>query len=180
MVEHTQEVLRKSDNVLLNILNIETASRGYVLTANELFLDPFHKATDSISQNLLELAEITKGNPIQKLRVDSVISMSDQRSIVTRKMILDRRNNELTEEEKLTILSQGKLITDQIRRIVNDINAEEFRLLRQKRSEYENENKRVEELFLLFIAFVIITYFLISLIIRNQKVSNKELKAYAS
>ena len=180
LVEHTQEVLRKSDNVLLNILNIETASRGYVLTANELFLDPFHKATDSISQNLLELAEITKGNPIQKLRVDSVISMSDQRSIVTRKMILDRRNNELTEEEKLTILSQGKLITDQIRRIVNDINAEEFRLLRQKRSEYENENKRVEELFLLFIAFVIITYFLISLIIRNQKVSNKELKAYAS
>ena len=73
LVEHTQEVLRKSDNVLLNILNIETASRGYVLTANEIFLGPFYKATDSISQNLLALAEVTKEVTFEVAALISVI-----------------------------------------------------------------------------------------------------------
>ena len=41
LVEHTQEVLVKSNNVLLDILNIESGSRGYVLTENEAFLKPF-------------------------------------------------------------------------------------------------------------------------------------------
>lgn len=38
LVEHTQEVLRKSDNVFLDVLNIETGSRGYSLTGNENYL----------------------------------------------------------------------------------------------------------------------------------------------
>ena len=180
LVEHTQDVIRKSDNVLLGVLNIETASRGYVLTRNELFLDPFNKATDSIAANLSALAESTKMNPIQKIRVDSVKQMLEKRSVITRKLILDSRNNQLGAGETMGILEQGKQITDQIRRIIKDIESEEFSLLKQKKYEYENGNKKVEELFLLFIAFVIITYFLISLIIRNQQISNRELKAFAS
>ena len=180
LVEHTQDVIRKSDNVLLGTLNIETASRGYVLTRNEIFLDPFNKATDSIAENVSALSESTKINPIQKIRVDSVKRMLEERSVITRKLILDSRNNQLGEGEKIDILEHGKNITDQIRRVIKDIESEEFSLLKQKKYEYENGNKRLEELFLLFIAFLIITYVLISLIIRNQQISNKELKAFAS
>ncbi len=71
-VEHTQEVLHKSDNILLDILNIETGSRGYILTGNVLFLVPFNDAVANINKDLEELSSLTSDNPKQHLRIDSL------------------------------------------------------------------------------------------------------------
>jgi CHASE3 domain sensor protein len=42
--EHAQEVLRKNDNVLLDILDIETGVRGYIISENDVYLDTFNNA----------------------------------------------------------------------------------------------------------------------------------------
>jgi CHASE3 domain sensor protein len=44
-VEHTQEVLRTSDAVLLDIISIETGARGFVLTWEDNFLVAFNHST---------------------------------------------------------------------------------------------------------------------------------------
>ena len=71
-VEHTQEVLRKSDNVLLDVLNIETGSRGFMLTGNEVFLTPFYEAVIKIGNDITDLTILTKDNPSQQSRIDSL------------------------------------------------------------------------------------------------------------
>ncbi len=48
MVE-TQEVLRTLKQILATITDAETGTRGFVLTGDEEFLDPFKEATARIA-----------------------------------------------------------------------------------------------------------------------------------
>src|ERR1035437_9451561 len=59
IVEHTQEILRKNDNIFLDVLNIETGSRGYILTGNAIYLKPFNDAAAIINSEITELAILT-------------------------------------------------------------------------------------------------------------------------
>jgi CHASE3 domain sensor protein len=42
----------KNDDVLIDILNIETGTRGYVITGKEIFLGPYIKSANKINENL--------------------------------------------------------------------------------------------------------------------------------
>ena len=68
-MEHTHLVLRKSDNVFIDVLNIETGSRGYVLTGDESFLESYSISLSLVLNNVSELAELTRDNPGQTLRI---------------------------------------------------------------------------------------------------------------
>ena len=58
LVEHTQDVLRKSDDVLLDVLNVETGLRGFVLSGHEIFLEPYNAACRSINGNKIGRAHV--------------------------------------------------------------------------------------------------------------------------
>jgi CHASE3 domain sensor protein len=68
-VEHTQEVLRKNNDVLINILNIQTGLRGYLLTGRENFLEPYNDALSAINSDIIELEMLTGHNTSQKVRI---------------------------------------------------------------------------------------------------------------
>jgi len=172
-VEHTQEVLRKSDNIFLDILNVETGSRGYILTGNETFLSPFNNAATAINSNLTELAMLTKDNPNQQPRIDSLKRMTAERLDFTKYTIEVRKKNGLDEVAKIVAGGKGKILTDRIRSIIADINSEEFRLLKQRKKENGDSNKNSELIFLLLIVFIIVVFVLIAAIIKNQRTKNK-------
>ncbi len=173
LVEHTQEVLHKSDNVLMDIINIETGLRGYLLTRNEIFLEPFYNSVTTINSNITALAVLTKDNPNQKPRIDSLKKLSDERLLLTKAVIEERKHNGLNETEIIVAVGKGKTLTDKIRSIVALINWEEFELLKERRKENENSNKISELIFLLLLVFIVIILVLVIIIIKNQKIKNK-------
>ena len=64
LVVHTQDVLAKSNNILIDILNIESGLRGYVLSENESFLkDVLLLNFQTLPQDLLELLHYHKNTP---------------------------------------------------------------------------------------------------------------------
>jgi len=172
-VEHTQEVLRKNDNIFLDILNIETGSRGYLLTGNEAFLSPFNAAVAAINRNLSELTVLTKDNPNQQLRIDSLKKMAQERLVFTKYTIDVRKQSGLNEAAKLVASGKGKILTDKIRNTIADINSEEFHLLKLRKKENGDSNTNSQLIFLLLLVFVAIILVLIMVIIKNQKTKNK-------
>ena len=97
-VEHTQEVLRKSDNVLLDVLNIETGARAYVLTGNDFFLIPFYDAVVKINTDITDLTILTKDNPGQQVRIDSLRKAGEEGLIFIKQSIDIRKQHELNKE----------------------------------------------------------------------------------
>jgi CHASE3 domain sensor protein len=69
-VDHSNEVRMMNDDVLIDILNIETGTRGYVITGNEIFLEPYIKSANKIHQNLDRLRKLSQNNPSQLTRIN--------------------------------------------------------------------------------------------------------------
>jgi len=72
-VTHTQEVINELEQTLVNELDADTRKRGYLITGDESYLDPFNKVMTSISQSIDKVKELTKDNPDQQKKhtVDS-------------------------------------------------------------------------------------------------------------
>src|SRR5712672_3433562 len=65
-VTHTYVVLEKLDAVLSNLIDAETGQRGYIITGEASYLEPYNDARAHVNQNLAELRTLTADNPTQQ------------------------------------------------------------------------------------------------------------------
>lgn len=172
-VEHTQEVLRKNNDVLINILNIQTGLRGYLLTGREYFLEPYNDALSAINSDIIELEILTSDNSRQQVKISYMKKLASERLIFTNKIIELRRQRELNELETIEAVEKGKYSTDKMRSIVTDINKEEFRLLKERRRENDASYENSDWIFLLFLVFIVVILALVVILIKNQNTKNK-------
>jgi signal transduction histidine kinase/ActR/RegA family two-component response regulator len=70
LVLHTQQVLAQIESVLTRSVDAETGIRGFLLTGDTRFLEPFDQAEQSLRRELNELARLTDDNPRQQQRVE--------------------------------------------------------------------------------------------------------------
>jgi PAS domain S-box-containing protein len=172
LVEHTQEVLHVSDNILLDVLNLETGSKGYLVSKNDVFLDPFNLAIININKNLGDLGTLTKDNPSQQLRIKELKFAVIKRILFLNRVNDTRMNHDLTSVEEIVSNDQGKFLTDKVRRIITEINAEEFRLLKMRKDKNKQSNNISEFIFLFFLVFIVVILYLIYVLIKNQRSRN--------
>jgi PAS domain S-box-containing protein len=178
--EHAQEVLRKNDNVLLDILDIETGVRGYIISENDVYLDTFNNAVIAMNSNLFTLSELTHDNPQQNIQVDSLQIMTAKKLILLQKIIDDRKLNLLDEYEKVAILEDGKVITDKIKSIIFKINVDEYNALKLRKTENENSIENSEILFFLLLILIFVIFTLVFIIVKSLKVRNDELELFTA
>lgn len=179
-MEHTQEVFRMSDEVLLDILNMSINTRGYLLTGNDSILKDDEIAIPKLYQNISKLALLTKDNPEQQVRVDSLKKLVDERFVLSKKMISDWKKIELYKNEKKEIIQLGKIGNEKIRSIISDFNLAEFNMLKQIKIENEKSAKNSEIIFLLLIVSILVIFGLIIVSITNQKIRLKEMRAFTT
>jgi PAS domain S-box-containing protein len=60
-VAHTHEVLREAEAVLSAVRDAETGQRGYIITGDENYLQPYHDAYDRARNHLQKLKELIQG-----------------------------------------------------------------------------------------------------------------------
>lgn len=124
-VSHTMTVLAKLENILSLSKDAETGQRGYLLTGNKDFLQPFTEATDMIDDEIFSIRDLVKDNPGQQKKIDTL-----HRMVVSRIEMLKTNLNLLGDKDELhTKLVQGKVIMDEIRNYVSVIKDEETNLL---------------------------------------------------
>ncbi len=71
-VTHTNQVLDKADRTLLGLVNMETGLRGYQLSGEDNFLEPYRSGRDEYQASLTELMTLTADNPAQITRWQEV------------------------------------------------------------------------------------------------------------
>jgi signal transduction histidine kinase/DNA-binding response OmpR family regulator/CHASE3 domain sensor protein len=134
LVDHTHEVLQVSDEILSNVKDGETGQRGFLLTKQRDFLQPYIGSKERSLQSLSKLRELTADNPTQQLNCDSLNSM-----IIARFMILDESirgvDNNLTID--ITRLREGHVYMNQVRNLVKRVQLIEDGLMRQRTAEMD-------------------------------------------
>jgi CheY-like chemotaxis protein len=69
-VRHTGEVIRELQSLLAAMAEAEAAERGYVITGDETYLEPYRSSTQAISDGYQRLRNLTADNPRQQQQLD--------------------------------------------------------------------------------------------------------------
>ena len=73
-VRHSNQVIREVEAVLSSIRDAETGHRGYQLTRDTIYLEPYYNSHKNISGKLKRLDSLLAGSEIQEKYADSLNS----------------------------------------------------------------------------------------------------------
>ncbi|HCP28424.1 MAG TPA: two-component system sensor histidine kinase/response regulator, partial [Pseudomonas sp.] len=118
-VEHTDQVIGNANETLKLSIDMETGMRGFLITGDERFLDPYEVAKPRIFNSLQSLRSMVEDNPQQVERIDRLIALQGAWNDFGSQMI-DLRRAEGGYRE-LIGNGRGKRLTDEIRKEFEDL-----------------------------------------------------------
>ena len=137
-VAHTQQVRVKIADLLSSIQDAETGQRGFLITGDEAFLEPYNAATSGpIDANFAELRALVSDNTFQVQRLETARSLADQKLAELRESIDQRRAGGFDIAQKTIASGRGKRTMDQLRLVLGEMDREEIDLLERRRAEAE-------------------------------------------
>lgn len=126
LVSHSNEVMNNLDNIISTLKDAETGQRGFLLTNNQVFLQPYMGAKEKVNALFKQLEETTKDNSYQQRKLSELKQILDTRLTILEKTVDQKMNGGTVTEKNLL---DGKSYMDSVRQIIKDMQAEERRLL---------------------------------------------------
>lgn len=135
MVVHTHRVIVELKSTFASLNDAETGQRGYLITNNPAYLEPYFEAIANNSRHTEQLDILTADNPIKQKQVALLEQkIADKLKELQQKVALQQANQ--TEQVQQMILSdKGKQLMDEIRDIIHDMQRAEYQLLEQRAQE---------------------------------------------
>ncbi|MDZ5603722.1 response regulator [Pseudomonas sp. RP23018S] len=113
-VEHTDRVIGNANETVKLSIDMETGMRGFLITGDERFLDPYEVAKPQIFGSLNALREMVSDNPQQVDRIERLKSLQSAWNDFGAEIINQRRTNGNFRESIGS--GRGKRITDEMRK----------------------------------------------------------------
>ncbi|MEG4021221.1 CHASE3 domain-containing protein [Microcoleus sp. S13C4] len=160
-VSHTHQVLTELEATLSTLKDAETGQRGYLLTGEERYLEPYHSAIARINQQVVGLQQLTADNKRQQQRLrDLKIAIDSKLSDLEETLNLRRKQN-LAAAVGQVKTGRGKQIMGSIRQQIAVMTAEETQLLQQR----ARESKRSANLTILTFTLAALINFLLMVLV---------------
>ncbi|MEG3934749.1 MULTISPECIES: CHASE3 domain-containing protein [unclassified Microcoleus] len=134
-VSHTHRVLTELEATLSTLKDAETGQRGYLLTGEERYLEPYHSAIARINQQVVGLQQLTADNNRQQQRIRNLKIAIDSKLAELEGTINLRRQQKLEAALREVKSGRGKQIMGGIRQQIATMTAEETQLLQQRARE---------------------------------------------
>lgn len=112
------------NDLVEELVNGETAVRGYVITGDEAFLDPYKRAVTAVRPLVETLDKATEGNPSQQRRVALLPPLIDTKFAQFKERIDVRRTQGPEAATKLVSAGVSKQTMDQIRALLKEADKE--------------------------------------------------------
>ena len=141
-VNHTFAVKARIASLLSSVKDAETSQRGYLLTGDPAYLEPFESAAKTLPGELKALAELTVDNAAQHSRMAELDSVVREKLAEVRETIGLRRTGNTSAALAIMLTGRGKNAMERIRLHVQALSAEEDRLLAARSAEWESRVER--------------------------------------
>ncbi|MEZ9851323.1 diguanylate cyclase [Vibrio breoganii] len=157
-VIHTNEVMQTSGGLLNAISDAETGQRGYLLTGQSYYLEPYFRSRDEIKSIWGDLKSLTSDNPQQQELLNELVEDIDSK-LEELAFSISLYNEQPAEAIEMVRTNVGKKYMDNIRRNLSSFNAEEKRLLEERKGDYREARAYItmmiviETIVMLFLAF---------------------------
>jgi PAS domain S-box-containing protein len=182
MVRHTFEVKAELNGLLSELKDAETGQRGYLLTNDERYLAPYHRALHAVARRQDAVRRLTVDNPGQQKRLAALEALTREKLAELDETIRVQRQRGTKDAVAIVRTDRGKRLLDEIRSIVGEAEAEEDRLLAQRAAAGE-ASRRTETAMLLAgngasLALFIGVFLLLKMEISRRSVVERELREH--
>jgi methyl-accepting chemotaxis protein WspA len=138
---HTLEVLLETNHITTSMLQVQTATRGFMLTGNETIVVPLEKEKAEARAHLIRSRALTVDNPRQQERLGRLGPMLENwindviNPLIEKRRELNRLRGVSQQVATATDVLNGTRTVADIRRLIDDIADEETRLLAGRNKE---------------------------------------------
>ena len=153
-VNHTHEVIHHSERFLSSLKDIETGQRGYLLTNDTSYLQPYYTGLSASEAYFKKLKELTKDNPQQQERL-ALINEKIEVKLAELFQTIELVKNNGDNNEAIAVVkdNKGKQYMESLRRLLTEFDNEEKLLLEQRNGDFKASSAKIETLILVQLIF---------------------------
>lgn len=134
---HTHRVIVAVDEVLSAAQDAETGQRGYLLTGDLQYLQPYEAASRDLAQRLDDVGELTKGSPTQQAHLRQLRRHIDAKMAELGATLQARRTEGMQAALARMATDQGKREMDAVRAQITLLRQEEQRVRQLRLNEMD-------------------------------------------
>lgn len=131
-VTHTRAVIGNLREVLSLLKDAETGQRGFIITGNSSYLEPYKKGIVEVKGRIDELHRLTAGDKEQQKMIQELELLVSGKFEELRETIDLRSHRGFASSVRIIETNRGKRIMDSIRMIVSDLTEKEETLLEKQ------------------------------------------------
>jgi CheY-like chemotaxis protein/CHASE3 domain sensor protein len=132
---HSVEVLTDLESLLSTLKDAETGQRGYLLTGEEKYLEPYTNAQAELPRELRRVRPLLSDRAAQLRRLEILESVAQQKMDELQSTIVERRAGRAEAALAVVRTDRGKLYMDRIRSVVADMETAERELIAMQGAE---------------------------------------------
>jgi len=174
-VSHSHDVTLRIQRLLSLAQDAETGQRGYLLTGDEQYLEPFKSSSAEISNSLDTLRAETTDNPGQQVRLVVLEGLIAEKLDELSETI-DLRLTDPAAALEIVMTHRGRNTMDRIRRVVRELTDEEERLLADRTSTHAAMTRNATLLLIAIVVLVVTTATVALLQLWREMVRRKRLE----
>lgn len=128
-VDHTHKVIRVGENLSASMVDMETGLRGFLVTGNETYLEPYYAGQKQFETLVKKGAELTSDNPEQVTRWNNVANMKQEwldkwaKPQIAQRKLIAKGEDAQAHFKEVSARIVGKTIFDSIRVKIADLNS---------------------------------------------------------
>ncbi|MBL0740776.1 response regulator [Chryseolinea lacunae] len=176
-VTHTHEVLNECEQIILNEVEAEGRARGFVITGNEDFLEPFGVAILNVSTHLEKMRQLTVDNPTQQRNIARLEVLTHDHQAILKAYIEMRRQGSESAQLVAPTLESSHILTE-IRTQVGAMRKMEEALMIARKQQNDDEVQNFSTLFIVLLGVMVVVlavvYVIISSNLRNLRRLEKQ------
>ncbi len=165
-VNHTHKVIIETEYYLSALQDTETGQRGYLLTNNPSYLEPYYKGLVAAKESFSKLLFLVSDNPVQTKRLNTINALMKLKLDELKETISLAQGPNTSYKKALEIVKQnkGKQYMDNIRAHIIQFKSTELVLLEKRKGDYRSHKAKIstamvgEILFFLFSGILTVVF----------------------
>lgn len=160
-VEHTHLVLERLDSVQVDLVDQESGQRGFALTGDRSFLEPYDRNRVQLQEDLTDLRRLTSDNPKQQRALDRLEPL-----VKARLAVFQGQDSDDGAQRSRAVA--GKDFMDQIRTLLQGMQEEEQNLLEHRLESARVTSRRMKAIIGTGAALALLLLFVAGFVVQSE------------
>ena len=165
--KHSSTVIHHADLLLSSLKDAETGQRGFSLTGDESFLEPYLAVRDTIALHMQELRQLTQSSDA-KIHLEAMVPLMNEKLVEMARIIELRRTHDIQAVMGPEASLLGKRLMDSIREEMNRFIQIETTALAQRNALFQSNLRYLFTLMVVISLFTLLLAFLFAYLIYRE------------